>query len=276
MQLLHKAIVAAVVLAGGATCARAADPSELIANAHASSVGGCNGCGVSQDQTLLTSSNSMSVVSTATDAPAGSSSFAHAWAKTTFGTQHVYADAFLAAGDANPDAQAVGFSRYVEYFDAGSLGSTPTISFIITGSHTPNAGVIGPGSDAELNWDLIDATTNFGIASGSWSATDAPPTPVVNTYAVPLTDVLALRVDFSASAYAGQRTNPYVVFADYRHTVHTYIAGGAGDVIGRSGHDYAAPVAGGVPEPTAWVFMILGVAASGAMHRRRNVVAAAA
>jgi hypothetical protein len=273
MRLLRKAMITAVVLAGVATGAHAADPSELVANARASSVGGCNGCGVGHDLTVLTTSKTASAFSKATDAPAGSASFAHAKAKTTFGTQHVYADAFLAAGDANPDAQANGFSRYVEYFDPGALGSNPIISFFITGSHTPNAGVIGPGTDAELNWDLVDVTTNFGIASGNWSATDAPPTPVVNTYAVPTTDVIALRVDFSASAYAGQRVSPYLVFADYWHTVHTYIDGGAGDVIGQSGHDYAAPLAGAVPEPTAWALMILGLAGTGAALRRRGAAA---
>jgi hypothetical protein len=273
MRSLHKAIVVSVALAGAATGARAADPQELVANAHASSVGGCLGCGASQDQTVPTKTNTP-LTSKATDAPAGSASYAHASATTTFGTQHVYADAFLAGGDPNPDAQAVGFSRFIEYFDPGALGSSATVSFIITGSHTPNAGVIGPGTDAELNWSFLDITTNESLASGTWSATDAPPTPIVNTYAVPLTDITALQVDFSASAYAGPRSSPYLVFADYSHTVHTYIDGSAGDVIGRSGHDYATPAPGGVPEPTAWALMILGFAATGARLRRRSIAMA--
>ncbi|MBS0361796.1 MAG: hypothetical protein JSR98_10475 [Proteobacteria bacterium] len=266
--LVMVSTLAAASLAGAA---RAADPQELVANAHASATGGCNGCGASQDQTVLTSVNAP-LFSSASDSTVATGSHAQAMATAEFGTQRVYADAFLAAGDPSPDAQAVGFSRYVEYFAPGALGSSGSITFAITGSHTPNAGVIGPGDDAELNWDIVDVTTNFSLAFGNWSATDAPPTPVVANYVVPLTDVISLRVDFQASAYAGPRTDPYLVFADYSHTVHTYLDAGAGapDVIGMSGHDYAAPTDGGVPEPAIWTCMLLGFGGIGVVLRQRQ------
>ena len=262
--------LAAASLAGAA---QAADPSELVANAHASATGGCS-CGNFDDKTVVTSTNAP-LNSSAVDAPGGTTSHAQAIVTTQFGTQNLYADAFLAAGDPSPDAQANAFSRYIEYYGPGALGSSGTVTFAITGSHTPNAGVIGPGTDAELNWQFVDITTNAGLAFGSWSATDAPPTTIVANYVVPITDVISLQVDFSVSAYAGPRENPHLVFADYSHTVHTYLDAGAGapDVIGLSGHDYAAPTPGGVPEPAAWALMLLGFGGIGAALRRRPSVA---
>jgi len=271
MRLSLLAVSSILAVAGLSGAARAADPMELVANAHASATGGCNGCGSSQDQTAPQATTPLT--SNASDATVATGSHAQAMAFADYGTQRVYADAFLAAGDPAPDAQAVGFSRYVEYYAPGALGSSGTMTFMITGFHTPNAGVVGPGDDAELNWDFVDVTTNVGLAFGSWSATDAPPTPVVANYVVPLTDVIELRVDFQASAYAGPRSNPYLVFADYSHTVHTYLDAGAGapDVVGMSGHDYAMPTAGGgVPEPAAWALMLGGFGLTGAALRGRR------
>jgi hypothetical protein len=264
----------ALALVAVATSAQAYDPSQLVANAHASSVGGCN-CGSSQDQTVVTSINSP-LISGATDSPGGGS-FADAFVTTEFGTQRAYADAFLAVGDAHPDAQSSAFSRYIEYYAADTFsGGVANLQFAISGSHTPNADVIGPGASAVLNWDFVDISTNMSIASGTWLSTDAPPPILLETYLVPMHDITALRVDFSVSAYAGQRQNPYLVYADYSNTVHTYLDAGAGapDVVGMSGHDYAAPGAGGVPEPATWAMMILGLGATGTILRSRRAALA--
>jgi hypothetical protein len=246
--------------------ARAAGSQELVANAHASSVGGCS-CGPYDDKTVMTTANNP-LHSNATDAPAGSSSYAHADVTTKFGTQKAYADAFLAAGDTNPDAQANAFSRYIEYFAPGTFSGTVNLTIVITGTHTPNAGVIGPGTDAELTWIFKNETTNFDIASGNWSATDAAPVPVTASFAVPISDVTSLQVDFSVSAYAGPRVSPYKVVADYSDTVHTYLDVGAGapDVVGVSGHDYATNAS--VPEPGSWVMLVAGLGVAGAGLRR--------
>ncbi len=251
-----------------ATSAQAYNPPQLVANALASATGGCNGCGHFQDQTVY-ATVSPPITSSAADALA-SGSYAHAYVTTDFGTLHAYADAFLAAGDPSPDAQARADSQYVDYFAAGSFPSIATLTFVITGSHTPSADLIGPGADAELSWDFVDVTTNEGLAFGNWSSTDAPPVPVVASVAVPLNHATALRVIFSASAYASPRQNPFQIFADYSNTVHTYIDAGAGmpDVIGTSGHDYALPVSAAVPEPASWALLIVGFGLVGTAMRR--------
>jgi hypothetical protein len=40
-------------------------------------------------------------------------------------------------------------------------------------------------------------------------------------------------------------------------------------VIGASGHDYAAPAVGGVPEPGTWAMLTAGLAVLGGLVRRR-------
>lgn len=270
VRKFYMAATALTLASLGATSAQAYNPAQLTANARASATGGCNGCGHFQNQTVI-SGNSPPISSSATDTPAGTTSYAHAKATTDYGTQHVYADAFLAAGDLSPDAQARGDSQYIEYFPANTLGPVYHVKFVITGSQTPSAHLIGPGADAELNWSFVDITTNYGLMDGSWSSTDAPPPTILADVAVPLDHVTALRVDFSASAYASPRSNPFEIFADYSHTVHTYISAGAGapDVIGMSGHDYAEPVRGAVPEPASWALLVVGFGLAGTTLRRR-------
>lgn len=258
-------MVSALGLVSLAHPALAADPMQLVANAHASAVGGCNGCGHAQDQTT---SILPSLTSSAADTSFGGASFADAWVKSQYGTQRAYADAFLAAGDTSPDAQSNAFSRFIDYFSAGTFATTANFTFAITGSHTPSDDIVGPAADAELHWSFIDVTTNTVIGFGNWSSTDAPPPTLTASYVVPLGHVTSLLVDFSVSAYAAQRADPFLVYADFKHTVRTYIDAGAGqdDVIGQSGHNYTVT---SVPEPAAWAMLMLGFGAVGVAVRRR-------
>jgi len=258
--------VAVAALLLSASSARAGYIVKLTSNARAASTGGCPECQTEQDQTVMNPVGPLTSVATSLDG----ASFAHAYAKTDFGTQHVYADAFLTAGDVHPDAQSQALSSYTEYFAPGALGGLANINFVISGSITPNGGA-AEAPDAELSWTVADVSAPRLIGFGNWYNTDASWT-VSASYAVPLTDVIEIVVGFHAGAYSGQEENPKPVVADFSHTVHTYISSGDGnaDVIGMSGHDYAEPATGSVPEPASWSLMMLGLGGLGVAQRRRQ------
>ena len=167
---MRSGLIATVFVVGlSASSSLAAYPTELLANARASAVGGCNGCGHSQDQTLITSVN-VPLTSSAADNTAATGSFADAKATTEFGTLRVYAEAFLAAGDPAPDAQAIGSSLFKEYFSAGAFtNNIANLEFVISGSHTPAAGIIGPSANANLNYVFQDVTTGYDLRFGNWA-----------------------------------------------------------------------------------------------------------
>jgi len=265
--LLFATLTSSAVLAM-AMPAKAGGPNQLVANASASVSGGC-ACGHSDLKTSLTL---MKLSSKATDL--GGGAYGHASVTTQYGTQHVYADAFFPTGDPSPDVQSQGYSEYDENLAAGSvLPGLHKLIFKITGSMSipPE---FGPGPSAYLNWDLEDITRGT-LTSGTWVA-GTNPSPVIAQFFLPSADALWLRVDFVASAYAGVLNPSTKVFADYSHTVHTYITSAAGDpdVIGTSGHDYAEPTSAAVPEPASWAMLILGFGLVGTRMRRRRPVMA--
>jgi hypothetical protein len=253
-----------------------ADPVELVSNAVASVTGGCNGCGQRDDKTVPTTDKNYVLHSYAQDL-AGDGSFGHAEVTTKFGEQHVYADAFMAVGDPGPDVQTQAYSRYVEHFAAGAFANgVYNLTFAITGSLSAQPD-FGPGSSAYLNWDFEDITHPQSLSFGTWIA-GTNPSPIVLTIPVPVGDETTIRVDFVASAYEGLGQDSVVRYADFSHTAHTYFdaVGGGPDVIGESGHDYATPKVGGVPEPSSWALMLAGFVGMGAMLRRRGLRTATA
>ena len=62
--------------------------------------------------------------------------------------------------------------------------------------------------------------------------------------------------------------------ADYSETLNDYFTSVAfgPDLIGESGHDYALPASGAVPEPSTCAIMLVGRGLLGGAMRRRLVV----
>lgn len=270
MRSVLPAAIAAVATLAAATAAQAL-PNQLVSNATASVTGGCNGCGHND----LENSTTLSTLSAHAQDFGGAGSFGHADVTTTYGTQHVSASAFLAFADPGPDVQTLAYSEYDENWGQGVLNSGfYNLNFLISGTLSAQP-AFGPGSGAALLWDFEDLTHPQTLSSGTF----IPPagvTPLNMNFAVPVGDAATLRVQFEAFAYAGDRFSGQTLFADFSHTVHTYIdpVGGGPDVIGQSGHDYATPAAStGVPEPAAWALMLMGFGLAGAALRRRTATA---
>ncbi len=263
-----------VLLAAAATLAAVgaaqANPAGLTSSTVASVSGGCNGCGQHQDLTSL-----VGPLPSVLQDTNGFGSYSHAEVTTDYGVQHVYADAFQAPGDTGPDVQTRAWSEYDEHYAPGVLSGTYTMAFLVTGSMSVEP-PFGPGADAYLNWDFCDITKGCAsLTFGTWVVESGAPPPVV-TFTVSPDDAYELDVRFVASAYSSQQLSNYPIFADYIHTVHTYIdpVNGGPDAIGQSGHDYATPSASGAPEPAAWALMLLGFATLGAAARRRRAATA--
>jgi hypothetical protein len=268
---VRSVLLATAALAAALAAASAAQalPTQLRADTVASVSGGCNGCGHADDQQSFT----LSTLTSDVQDKGGGGSVGHAHVISQYGTQKVSADAFLASGDPGPDVQTRASSEYDENFPAGAF---PTgfyhLNFDITGTLSAQPD-IGPGSVAVLNWDFEDVTHPASLSFGTFLP-GAGFTPLHMTIPVPVDDVTTLRVRFEADAYTADPGGP-TRFADFSHTLHTYIdpVGGGPDVIGESGHDYATPLAGGVPEPASWALMLLGFGGLGAALRRRLAAA---
>jgi len=73
---------------------------------------------------------------------------------------------------------------------------------------------------------------------------------------------------YSPSPYQGAN----LTFLDALNTAHTYftvLTPGA-SLVSASGHDYALPALGGVPEPASWAFMLAGFGMIGFTLRTRS------
>lgn len=266
---MRSVLLATVAAAATVVAASAAEalPTQLVSNAVASVTGGCNGCGQAQDQTSFTL---QSLTSSASDSGLGGS-FGHADVTTTYGTQHVKASAFWAASDPGPDVQTTAYSEYDENFAPGTfVTGFYKLKFLISGTLSAQPD-FGPGSGAALFWDFEDLTHPQTLSSGTFIPS-AGVTSLPMMIPVPANDATTIRVQFEAYAYAGDRFSGATLFADFSHTLHTYIdaVNGGPDVIGESGHDYATPSAA-VPEPTGWMLMVVGFGGLGASMRRRRL-----
>ncbi len=271
MRSVLLATVAGAASLAAATAAEAL-PNQLVSNATASVTGGCGTCGHSQ---LQSSGALLTLTSDAHDA-GGGGSFGDAHVTTLYGEQHVSADAFLSASDPGPDVQTLAYSEYDENFAPGVFKGLYNLTFNINGVLSAQP-VFGPGSGAALIWDFEDLTHPGTLSSGTFIPGSGF-TPLVMSILAPANDATSLRVQFEAFAYAGDPNSGATLFADFSHTVNTYIdaVGGGPDVIGASGHDYATPsTSAGVPEPTAWALMLAGFGGLGAALRRRRSPAAA-
>ncbi len=264
-------LIATVAMAGALAAAGAAQalPTSLISNTVASVTGGCNGCGHYD----LEGPTLVGPLSADSHDQNGFGSVGNAHVITDFGTQKVSADAFQAPGDTGPDVQTNAYSEYNENFVF--VQPLYNLSFLVTGTLSAQP-VFGPGSVAIITWDLEDLTHPHTLSNNT-VVFDSGFTPLINLVSVPVGDAATLRVMFSASAYAGALTPPGLhLFADFSHTVHTYIdpVAGGPDVIGQSGHDYASPKATtGVPEPATWALMLAGFGLAGSALRRRTAAA---
>ncbi|HEX2817509.1 MAG TPA: hypothetical protein VHN39_14010, partial [Phenylobacterium sp.] len=181
-------------------------------------------------------------------------SFANGVALATFGALHAYADAFDFKSPGGvlelPDAQATAEARSSEFFDSTKFigGMTYTQKVVVSGFTSPQP-QFGPGPDAVLNYRLDDLTTGDTLFIGAWFL--GRPNVFNVSFVAPTGHETQLNMDLSVFAYDGAQSMPSTVFSDFSHTVTNYIYaadGGAPDVIGASGHDYALPT-GGVPEP---------------------------
>lgn len=270
---MRSVLFATAALAATLAAATAAQalPTALISNATASVTGGCNGCGHNDLEGPTTIGP---LTADAHDQAAGGS-VGNAHVSTEFGTQRASADAFLSATDPGPDVQTLAYSEYDENYGPGVfVTGFYNLSFLITGTLSGQP-EFGPGSGAILQWDFEDTTHGGTLSSGTFSP-GAGFTPLVMTIPVPVNDATSLRVMFQAYAYAGNLSDGLHLFADFSHTVHTYIdaVNGGPDVIGQSGHDYATPAAGGVPEPGIWALMLAGFGGLGVTLRRRRAACA--
>ena len=272
--------IAAVTSAATPALADGGAPS-LTANARASVVGG--GGGTFDDKTLQGASTG-SVLSSATSNTLPSGAYADAQASASFGLLRAYADGYVPLSPAQEfgNAQATGFAQFYDYVAGADVsGGLYNLTLSVDGLHTDTTGLISISAFANLYWALKDTTTNQDIAYGNWTSTNAASgTLIVDPFMATAGHGLELRVDFDADTYTtnnspgpgGSGYGAYPVVADYYNTVHVYVdpfAGGS--VIGASGHDYATPLAAGVPEPAAWALMLTGfvLAGTGLRYARR-------
>jgi hypothetical protein len=134
---------------------------------------------------------------------------------------------------------------------------------------------MGAYAYARFQFVAYDDRTGALLDNTVWESTDAVQTA---TLIIPITpapgDGIDFRVDFEAGAYTssfnyGSVDGPLFVYADYSHSLDYFVTGGGG-LIGASGHDYALDPVAGVPEPSAWALISLGVGALGGFARVRG------
>ena len=266
---MRTVLLATVAVASAFAAATAAQATtSLISNASASVSGGC-ACG-QQDLEGPVASGPPLHADAHDQGVFGSVGNAHVI--TDFGTQKVSADAFWSPNDNSPDVQTQAYSEYNDKITFGQ--SLYNLGFIVSGTLSAQPD-FGPGSGAYINWVLEDITHPADLSFGT-VVFGGGVTPVLKSILVTPGDQAALRVIFIAYAYAGNESQGIHLTSDFSHTVHTYIdaVNGGPDVISESGHDYATPLAPGVPEPAAWALMLLGFSGLGAALRRRRALAA--
>jgi hypothetical protein len=240
-----------------------------------SSAGACGGdvsC-QSQDSKTLNPATHLNTLSTSISSTLGDGSYADSSSTSSFGSMHVYADAYRALVNTIGDAQSRGYAEFYDVIPAANIHGSYNFKFAISGSHTPTDGISSASALAYLNYVVVDARTNTGLGGGTWTSTDKNPTAtIINNISVPIGDGVLLRVSFEADAYTMNYLTPYAVVADYSHTLNVYIdpATSGADVVGLSGHDYATPGVGAVPEPTTWAMMLIGLVGFGLMACRRE------
>ncbi len=240
----------------------------LEADAGAGACGGSISCAVSQTS-IPANPNNGSVAMANADSTLPDGSYADGHAKIVFGHMHLYADAFR-AGASGGDAQSSAKGRVHEDFAAASL--TPglqKVTFMITGSHSDVEHVFGNYAYGYFSWDIYDSVTNQDVDGGYWESTDAvQQATLLRTFDLPAGHGYYMNEYFEAATYSSFGV---VDVAGYQDTIDTYIATPGGqDVIGESGHDYAAPAVAGAPEPAAWAMMAAGFGVLGGLARRRR------
>jgi hypothetical protein len=252
----------------------------LTSNSGAGACGGDVSCFV-QDSKTLNPATPASTLSSSISSTLGDGSYANASAISSFGSLHVYADAYRTLTGPIGDAQSKGYAEFYDIIPAANIiGGSYNFTFAIAGSHTPTAGGSSVSAYAFLSYDLVDLSTNADLGSGTWMSTDLVPTTTINrNISVPLGDGIAMLVSFEADAYTMNYPVTYPVVVDYSHTLNVYIdpASSGANVVGLSGHSYASPVVGAVPEPSTWPMLLTGFGMLGlAIRGRRKRVAAAA
>ena len=268
-----------IVIASSVIGLAAASPAigstvYLTSISSAGACGGTVGCQSQDSKTAdpATNSNTVSTSIFSTIGP-GDGSYANSSSTSLFGSSHVYADAYRTLAGTIGDAQSRGYAEFSDVVPAGNINGSLNFTFVITGSHTPTAGVSSASAYAYLYYDVVDAKTNTGLGSGTWNSTDLNPTAtIIKNISVPTGDGILLRVSFEADAYTMNYFTPYAVVADYSDALNVYIdpANSGADVVGLSGHDYATPGVGAVPEPSTWAMLLLGFAGLGFMAYRRK------
>ena len=265
--------------------AAATNMPALTTNAFAGACGGSVSCVSVDDHTLdpapPNASLSSSIHSTLPDG-----SYANAKASVSFGSAHVYADAFRAPLTINPiygDAQSQGYAQFYDYSDPSKInGNNFNFSYILNGNATPTGGVFGASALAYLYFAVKDTTTNTVLDYGNYFTSDSVQSfNVVRNVFIPTGHGVLLRVDLEADAYTinyaygtGVINGVYPVSADFSHSLHVYIdpQSPGGSIGFASGHDYGTPVSG-VPEPANWALLTIGFGVIGAGMRRRTVLA---
>jgi hypothetical protein len=269
-----------VVIAGSLLALATASPAigstiDLISNSSAGACGASLAC-QSQDNKTLDPATHLNTLSTSISSTLGDGSYANSSSTTSFGSMHVYADAYRTFAGTVGDAQSRGYAEFNDVIPAANIiNGSYNFTFAISGSHTtPVDHVTGASAGAFLNYTLVDTSTNAGLGFGSWSSSDLnPTTTIVRNISVPVGDGISLRVMFEADAYTMNNNGaPFLVVADYSHTLNVYIdpATSGADVVGLSGHNYATPGVGAVPEPSTWAMLLLGFAGIGFMAYRRK------
>ena len=269
-----------VVIANSVIALAAASPATgstvyLTSVSSAGACGGSVGCQSQDNKTLdpATKSDILSTSISSTIGP-GDGSYANSSSASSFGSLHVYADAFRTLVQNIGDAQSRGYAEFSDVIPATNINGSYNFTFAISGSHTPTDGVAGASAYGFLYYDVVDTKTNTGLGNGTWSSSDLnPTTTIVKDISVPVGDGISLRVSFEADAYTMNNNGaPFLVVADYSHTLNVYVdpAASGADVVGLSGHDYATPSVGAVPELSTWAMMLLGFAGLGFMAYRRK------